>query len=374
MKKSVLISALALTVFAFADADVNVDSDVIAAAQKMNGRKSKQEMKEMKEKEKKKKMMMDMVTLTSARPESDNGWYLFGDALYWHADVGNADWSERTESTASTDYFKVHQLDFKWNWGFKAGIGVNMDHDMWDSSVMFTWFETSNSNTVRLSGKVPVADQNITTFLPAEDMVVSSKHHWSIHYGMFDWMLGRWQYYGKSLAMRPFVGVKGGWINQYRNVRLLDEQGVNRRGYFKNDFWGVGPSAGMNTMWILGSAGSNMDHRFSLCGDFAGSLMYGHFRNKYTVHATDNTQKIKHLNRNLAVPMLQAMLGLSWDTAFNEGHNHFMFKVGYEFQYWFRQNQFLSLKETPVDGLLGAIRYSDDLALQGVTGEFRFDF
>ncbi len=366
MKKSILFSALMLTSVLCADGDLS------AATQKMKGQSQyQQDMKQQQDMKNNNMMMMNVVTLTSARPESEYGWYFFGDALYWHADVGNADWAERTETIANTNSYKVHQLDFKWSWGFKAGIGVNMDHDMWDSSLMFTWFETDNTNSIGFENEAGVT-QHITTFLPAQENVVSSKHRWTIHYGMFDWMLGRWQYCSKSLAMHPFVGVKGGWINQYRTVNVRDS--VNRRGRFRNDFWGVGPSAGLNTLWVLGSAGSNMDHRFSLFGDVAGALMYGHFCNNYKVSATDNTQKIKHLNRNLAVSMLQAAMGLSWDTAFNRDRSHFMMKVGYEFQYWFRQNQFLSLKETPGDGLLGAIRYSDDLALQGVTAEFRFDF
>lgn len=370
MKKSVLLSALVLT------AAASADGDVIAASQSMSGQ-SKKDMS-MKNND----TMMNMVTLTSARPESDNGWYLFADALYWHASVGNADWAERTATASGSSSFRDYHLDFKWSWGFKAGIGVNMDHDMWDSNVYFTWFQTQNSNSVGLLESAPVGTtENISTFVPPTDDVVSGKHRWKIRFGMFDWELGRWQYSSKMLALRPHVGLKGGWINQTRKTSLSFDPTISDRrdsGKFINDFWGIGPSVGVNTMWVLGNAGNSMEHRFCLFGDAAGALMYGHFHNSYSVNSTTagvtTSQKVKNLDRNLATSMLQAMMGFSWDTAFNRDRSHFTFKVGYEFQYWFRQNQFLSLKEHPTDNLLGAARYSDDLALQGVTGEFRFDF
>ena len=365
MKKSVLFSVVALTASVFAD------GDMVAAGQRMSGQ-SQQQTKD--------NTMMNTVVLTSARPESDNGWYLFADALYWHADVGNADWAERTVSTATSENHTVHHLDFKWSWGFKAGIGVNMDHDMWDSNLYYTWFHTQNSNAIGLKDVIPAgATQNITTFVPPADNVKSGKHKWSIHFSMFDWELGRWQYTSKSLALRPHVGIKGGWIHQDRKTHHSFQQSANIvHAHLDNNFWGVGPSAGLNTMWVLGNAGSNMDHRFSLFGDVAGALMYGHFNNTYVRHVSNSSgsasHKIKNLTRNLAVPMLQAVLGLSWDTAFNRGRNHFMMKVGYEFQYWFRQNQYPVLGDMTSTELTHFSRYSDDLSLQGLTTEFRFDF
>ncbi len=370
MKKTVLFSVLALTASVFAD------DGLVAAAQKMDNTSQPQTTNN--------NQMMNQVVLTSARPESDNGWYLFADALYWHADVGNADWGSKASINTAGDQLTVvdHHLDFKWSWGFKVGLGVNMDHDMWDSNLSYTWFHTENSNAMGSEGEH-------TTVLPTDDDMTSSKHHWDIHFSMFDWELGRWYYTSKNLALRPHVGVKGGWINQHRKTvgsGQADQQStiisLNQVGNFKNDFWGVGPSAGVNTLWVLGNAGSAMDHRFSLFGDFAGALMYGHFHNTFSsttkgtggLSPLSETGTVKNMDRNLAVTMLQGIMGLSWDTAFNRGRNHFMMRVGYEFQYWFRQNQYLSAKELNSKGMSGALRVSDDLALQGLTVDFRFDF
>jgi hypothetical protein len=363
MKKTILFSGLALTAFAFAD------GELIVASQPMKGQPQQQQM-----------MNPNMVTLTSARPESDNGWYLFADVLYWHADVGDTDWAIKVPQDGATlpRSATMHSLDFKWNWGFKVGLGVNMDHDMWDSNFYYTWFQTENSNRAGVNPATGFVVDNMGGF---EDYT-TGKINWDIHYSMFDWELGRFYYVSKNLAMRPHVGLKGGWINQDIHLHLKNENAFGLASFkssdkFENDFWGIGPSFGVNTLWVLGSAGKAMDHRFSLYGDAAGALMYGHFEVKHREVQTTRTNVVSggliihDLTRNLAAAMLQGAMGLSWDTAFNQGRNHFMMKVGYEFQYWFRQNQ-LSWNDTTAPTF--ARRLSDDLALQGVVGELRFDF
>jgi hypothetical protein len=199
---------------------------------------------------------------------------------------------------------------------------------------------------------------------------------------MFDWDLGRWQYFSKNLALRPYVGIKGGWIHTKVKSTFASSTGVGASigESFKNNYWGVGPSAGINTLWVLGCAGSRMDHRFSLFGDFGGALQYGHF------NVTSNTAGVNTagasvgglnqtgLNRNQATAMLQGAMGISWDTSFNRDRCHFMLKLGYELQYWFRQNQLIGTAYTAATGLASNFRFSDDMALQGATAELRFDF
>jgi len=318
------------------------------------------------------------VSLDSARPESDNGWYLFADALYWHADIGSTDWAVKINPAQFVNRDNMHSLNFKWAWGFRAGIGANMSHGMWDTNLYYTWFHTSNSNSA--ADPHPFVD-----VILLESAVVQNAHiRWTLHFSMFDWELGGWYYLNDVLAIRPHVGLKGGWIKQNVKVACSDTiasatfpAGGTCSGRFRNDFWGVGPSLGINTLWVLGSAGERNQHRFSLFGDGGGALMYGHFRVKYKALFAPTGFPVagdilKGLDRNLAVAMLQGMFGFAWDTDFNQNRNHFTFRLGYELQYWFRQNQLVKEGSTLVDG--GISRLSDDLALQGITADFRFDF
>ncbi len=365
MKKTVLFSILALTASAFAD------GDMIAAQMKSDTQSNMTQ-------------QPSIVALTSARPDSDNGWYVFADALYWHADVGNTDWAFRNNTVTATDGVirgPNHKLDFKWAWGFRVGLGANINHDQWDTNLYYTWFHTENSNSIGTSGVAQRAVDNqgstgISNTTNAVRRVSQGSTEWTIHYSMLDWELGRWFYVSKSLALRPHVGLKGGWINQEVDRRFSIDATTRAHADLENEFWGIGTAGGFNTTWMLGNVGR---HGFSLFGDFAGALMYGHFDVDHKETTRDDNVvtggvHVHDLDRNLAVPMLQAMFGLEWDLPFNRDRNHFALKVGYEFQYWFRQNQMLNMKNSAPTGTVQYWRNSDDLALQGLTVDFRFDF
>lgn len=379
MKKTTLFSLLALSTYAFADGEM-VATDTMMDSQPDH-------------KVAEKKMQPPMVSLMSARPESNHGWYLFADVLYWHASVGSSEWAveypaANLEPQPMIAPVSVQSLNFKWSWAFKVGIGKNLNHDMWDTSFYYTRFEAHNSDSSSVSTDLdqptnpPGVDGFVLDNLGNTTSFSSGSINWDIKYSMLDWELGRWCYASKNLALRPHVGIKGGWINQdikeyLKNVNVHTVATPTNRtlkDQFRNNFWGVGPSAGINTLWILGNAGSVLQHRFSLFGDVAGALMYGHFSIKHQEdiynHPTTFGINTKGLNRNLAVTMLQGALGFSWDTAFNKDRNHFMMKVGYEFQYWFRQNQLVLFRQHES----GINRLGDDMALQGITAEFRFDF
>jgi major outer membrane protein len=361
MRKETLLGLVLLTASAFAD------GEMIAAQMSSDMQSGKME---------EQKMMPTVVTLTSARPESDNGWYVFADVLYWHADVGNSDWAFRNNNINAGSGVIAgpnHKLDFKWSWGFRAGLGVNMDHDSWDSNVYYTWFHTRNSNAVgtATNGTQAAVDNQGST-----QLVTSGEIDWRIHFSMFDWELGRWYYVSKCLALRPHVGLKGGWIHQKVDRDWTVDSQTGADADLENDFWGIGAAGGVNTAWMLGNVGM---HRFSIFGDFAAAILYGHFDVDQRETTRRNGVVISgnhpdHLDRNLAVPMLQAMFGLGWDVPFNRDRCHFGLKVGYEFQYWMRQNQMLNMKNAAPFNTVQYWRNSDDLALQGITGEFRFDF
>jgi len=76
---------------------------------------------------------------------------------------------------------------------------------------------------------------------------------------MFDWELGRSYWISKNLSLRPFFGIKGGWINQsingtYYNL-IINNVLTNNLGteHLKNNFWGIGPLGGINTNWRIDS-------------------------------------------------------------------------------------------------------------------------
>jgi hypothetical protein len=71
--------------------------------------------------------------------------------------------------------------------------------------------------------------------------------------------------------------------------------------------------------------------------------------------------------------MLEAMIGLSWDMGAYCDCFHFGLDLGYDFQYWFNQNQMIT-KEIDPSGCVRYLRAQGNMSLQGLNLAFRFDF
>jgi hypothetical protein len=146
-------------------------------------------------------------------------------------------------------------------------------------------------------------------------------------------------------------------------------------------FWGIGPSGGIDTRWYLATFGCG--NNISLFGDFSAALMWGRFKVTeqevepgFNIAGNVNHINITGINTHLIVPMLQAQLGLGWDTSFYDDCFHFALNLGYEIQYWFRQNQMLNILPNLYFSQIYYIyeRQSEDLRFHGLTANLRIDF
>jgi hypothetical protein len=359
MKKSSIVALVALTASVMAD-----DMGKSAGGQQMNRPDSG---------------MMNV----SAYPMIDsNKWDLWAAATLWHADQGGSEWAVKYEQEHATEVEgDVRAVDFGWNWGFKVGGGYNMmKHDEWDTQLYYTWFRASKEEEagVPTSVLVPnesgtltdVAVDSLYTFpqsigtYDANNIFKNGEIDWHINFNMFDWELGRGYMVSKHLMLRPHVGIKGGWIHQNIHGHFNSFVDARRTYHFKNNFWGVGPSGGVNTKWELGNWSS---HYFSFCGDFMAAYMYGRVNNHFEQNDPSfNEIELKAEDRHLGQTMLQAFLGFGWDTNFNDDQCHFCLRLGYEYQHWFNQLQSFTNFEYH--------RENFDLTLQGGTLDVRLDF
>ncbi|MBS0653751.1 MAG: hypothetical protein JSR39_09560, partial [Verrucomicrobia bacterium] len=263
-----------------------------------------------------------------------------------------------------------------WDAGFRVGIGYGMKHDQWDTQLYYTRFHTDGHDHVS-GGPGTIHSSFLGNFYVnnAEGAGLSGIAYqkgsidWSIRYNIFDWELGRSFWVSKALSLRPFLGLKGGWIDQSIHSKWVDPDVAaplffhSGKENLKNNFWGVGPSAGLNTKWMALDVNN---HRLWLFGDLSGAIMYGHwtfsdaFRNDI-----DQKVKVKLSHLNSGATMVRTWMGLGWDVLFSRGRYQFAAQLGYEMQFWFDQLQYYSFD----DG-----RLVNELTLQGGTLEFRFDF
>lgn len=294
--------------------------------------------------------------------------------LYWKSNMGSLDYGVESRSSTSIHQAQVRQPHFEWDWGFRLGLGYKLPHDRWDLFLNETYVHGRARGHAGDSGHVifPSLAAPCKRGKKASHhsfYAQSAKANWQVNLNMPDIELGRTCRVAKWLTMRPFMGVRGLFIDQdyhvtYRGgtVAPHDEDRV----HFDSDYWGVGIRMGVDTLWGLGKG-------FSLYGDGSASLLSGDFdvdmHEKLKKSHTDKA-KIKRDVDNV-VAAADLALGIQWDYLFSRDRYHVGVKLGWEFDIFCDQNQLLIFTGSNP----GAIRVrDDDLTFQGLTVGFRFDF
>jgi hypothetical protein len=301
----------------------------------------------------------------SDRPQSqDKNIAVFADALYWYTSE-MIDWAYTRSSDENVEKSSYKTISFDWAPGFRVGLGYNMHHDQWDTQITYTWFQTQT--TAHAHGSVTSAF--LAARLSLLEPFKTGKVNFNIHYNMFDWDLGRSFLVSRSLSLRPFIGAKGGWINQtiHATWTIPDFLGLgslySAQEDVKNNFRGGGPKLGVNGKWILGNI---KRHVFSIVSTAAAAYMWGNWKLQDKFIDSLSTQtSIPMGKRNFGALMLQALAGLGWDFNFDNNRSHFALKASYEIQDWLNHFQVF----TNTSGT-----QNSDLILQGLTLDLRLDF
>lgn len=269
--------------------------------------------------------------------------------IYWTAKEAGADtWAEVIHTDSSTSSNDILGVSFDWDPGFRVGIGYQCDQ--WDVGAIYTRFHTKGKDSISSSpGSVHSAflgnfyiDNPLGLGLSGPPYEKASID-WTIHYNMFDWDLGFNCCICKSLQLRPFMGIKGGWIDQsihtkWENPELLGITfSATAKEDLENNFWGLGPAFGIDTKWMV------FCNQIYLFGDFSAAIMWGHWTFS-DVYKNDFSQKviIDLDNHNGGASTVRSFMGFGWDACFCKDQYRFSTKLGYEMQFWLDQLQFYS--------------------------------
>jgi hypothetical protein len=308
---------------------------------------------------------------------STSNWVVSADFLAWQASEEIASiWTGVFTLEDNKNTWSLPSFDFNWNYGFRVGAGYDMLHDEWDTIVYWSWFRTDGEHAIPPSSAIyliqPEFDAALLSGITLDSFSSPSSMsaRWSLLYNMFDWELGRSYWVSQHLSLRPFIGVKGGWIHQAIDAKYNDltffeifpstDAGIER---LTNHFWGVGPTGGINTQWRLAAFGS---HFFDCFGDFSTATMWGRWScSDVYKNPLPTTYSIITEDSSLGALMFRGCLGLGWDAHFRNNKSHFAAKLGFESQLWLNQLRIATFQVQ---------RLHHDLTLQGVTFNVRFDF
>ncbi len=356
----------------------------------------------------------DAVITPAAGPRVTNGADLFVSAnfIYWRMTQDGTDFAwtgTQTNSSRTLNHTpdgaytnvpagQVYSVGNDWAPGFKVGVGLDTAHDGWDVYADYTWVQFKNSNSVtagpvdNIGGYVDLVGSNGGP----RKTVASSM---SLQYNKINLELGRNFYFSQYLTARPHAGVTGVWLNNTMRTTQTGAENTDLTSYIsfgvpsstavvygfqvdnsvaKN--WGLGARVGLDFGW-------HFTKEWSLYSAFTGNAIWNTYSTNTYTHATQGyVQNLTGLEQSEVVIgdpvnktttnyndgsdasrvnyVVEAELGLCWETFFYDDNYHFAAKVGWEMQDW------INYMKTG-----NSLGFTDaDLMLQGLNVELRFDF
>lgn len=304
-------------------------------------------------------------------------WDVFATAsfTYWQPVQDNMELGIVWDRTTNPSVFQgnVVNENFDYKPGFKVGLGMNFDHDCWESLVEYTWFRGSHSQSTSLN-----TDGNDRLFplwtTPLSGSFFAGSQKWKLHMDILDWDLARSYYVGTKLTFRPFFAARAAWIRQNMDVDYTNSSIgggsvlVNKTSHS----WGVGPRAGLQTNWMIGDG-------FRLFGNGAGDILFTQYTKLKTAQKSVTSAGVLSLadsvtqrKLNTVRPHLDLELGLGWGSYFDCNNWHVDFTAGYGFQVFFDQNMFRHFSDDV--GIAVSNSPNGNLYMHGLTVTARLDF
>lgn len=304
-----------------------------------------------------------------------SGFSIEGEFLWWRAHLDSLDYAVTANTPLGPpgpeSKGRIHEPNFKYDPGVRVSAGYDFGKNNWDIFLRWTYHYTNPTSRVSIDPATetlaPIRDFASPSGIPAFTFADAARVIWQNRLNALDFEMGYDYFYSKRFSIRPNMGIKAAWIDMEYRTHLTDviaiDPNPNVGNVFiknKSDYWGVGPSAGIDGYLHIGWG-------FSLYGTVSGALLYGQFDTSYHQFSTnpdlaDFTISLNDYFRQRA--MAQFILGLEWAWCFS-GDYLLALHVGWEGQYWWNQNEFRYAHEAELSG---------DLTYTGLDVGVRFDF
>ncbi len=323
------------------------------------------------------------------------------DFLYWKANEDGLEYGTKMVGgplIGHSSNTNTHLLDlnFKWNPGFRLGLGYLFDRfDHWGLDLKWTYMRNtaySHDSARGIESQTGAVDTivspwvNLLFDLSAGASEAVAK--WNVNLNVLDLDLGRSFFVSERLVLNPHIGFRGAWIHQkyhakYRTTFLLMESEFEppRNVHFIawNNFGSFGIRGGSEFIWHFNS-------RWNLFARLSGSVLYGKFNVKMkdiddqglgegeTPPSPLDFRAAEHFWRTRL--NFEEAIGIAWETFFQSGLYRLSAKASYELSQWLHQNElFYSFYFRGQDTISAVpIRNQGDLGFQGVSASLQLDF
>jgi hypothetical protein len=300
-------------------------------------------------------------------------WFVDADFLAFEASEDGLEYVRYNAFSLDGLRSKVNSREpnFRWDGGFRVGLGYRGECDNWFSALTWTHFNTHAKDNVDapltpLGYQLNTRSLFVVPFvLPVASFIADAQ--WKLDYNVVDLDVGVPYCLNSSFVARPFFGFRSATIDQRfsNNVTSL-ATGVftNRFERAKHEYRGFGMHAGFDLVW-------NFWRDFGIYGKAGGSLVYGRF--KITDRIESNIGDAPFLTtlfstrHNSLRSNLEGAIGIQVVTGICNNSQKLTIRLGYELIQWFDQNQFPG-------PLTPQVSRSSSLGLQGLQVSGRYDF
>lgn len=255
--------------------------------------------------------------------------------------------------------FSSENSNWDYNPGMRFGVGFFLDHDAWNIDFNWTWLNITDykhgNATTGGSILIPLWELGNVSSPVAATYGPFSSAVWKAHYNTLDLSLGKPYHVSRYVVFNPHFGVRAGWIDQHFSVDYGANQNPANRviHHGKNNFWGVGARAGVDTDWIVGKG-------WCLFANVSASMM----ASKFEVHQNmilpsqsgDGFDLDYDFYQN--VPNMEMAIGIAWSKYFDKNKYRVGLRAAYEFIEWWDQ---LNMRKF----FSGAPTYANDTVSRG---------
>lgn len=274
-------------------------------------------------------------------------------------------------------------MHFAYKPAFKVAFGMNAgNHDEWTIGGDYIRFHSTDHAKTSIPQiwnvvlRPTYISPNIHYQLTDGYSFLSCFGKWENKIDLIDMHVSRPFYLGKKLIFSPYLGLRGGWLDQsyFGNFTATNLHNTSLlfllNSQSKQKTWLLGPRVGIVSDWLL-------RYGIRIFGDVFGSLCYQKFNNNY--HDADDFGSFSFARRKTSAitPNLQVDLGLGYGTYLCKDKYHFDLTAGYDFQIFWNQNRMIDLiyDNTVIDrGSFIDIAKAKDLFLHGLEIAARLDF
>jgi hypothetical protein len=192
----------------------------------------------------------------------------------------------------------------------------------------------------------------------------SSSSSWRLDFEIADLEVGRSFALKEFLAIRPHVGLRSAWMYQRFEVDAENNasQGNAEIQPLWNNCLAFGTRSGMDTLWSLGK-------RIKLFGDGAVSWLSGYHNIHQRQSLLQMKESLEEMRPSLGIALAEFSLGLQYEKRLDVQGSLFRLRLGYEFNYFFNQTQFMDWINPFSQGVS-----KQTLSLKGLTLGLHLDF